>query len=40
MKNAFITEAEMVHAGTKFIIRDIAQHQVGKHIETQFVKLR
>ena len=37
VKNAFITEAETVNAGTKFIIRDIAQQQVGEHRESWFV---
>ena len=37
VKNAFITEAETVNAGTKFIIGDIAQQQVGEHIEKWFV---
>ena len=35
-----IKEAETVNAGTKFIIRDIrdiAQQQVGEHIEKWFV---
>jgi hypothetical protein len=32
VKNAFITEAETVNAGTKFIIRNIAR-QVGEHIK-------
>ena len=35
MKNVFITEAETVNAGTKFIIRDTAQ-QVGEHTEKLF----
>ena len=30
-------EAEAVNSGTKYIIRDIAQQQVGEHIEKQFV---
>ena len=30
-------EAETVNAGTKFIIRDKAQQQVGERIEKQFV---
>ena len=34
MKNTFITGAETVNAGTKFIIRDIAQQQVGARRET------
>ena len=33
MKNTFITEAETVNAGPKFIIRDIVQ-QVGEKTET------
>ena len=33
MKNALITEAETVNAGTKFI-RDTAQQEMGGHIET------
>ena len=37
MKNAFIMEAETVNAGTKFIITDIAQQQVGEHIEKMFI---
>ena len=37
VKNAFITEAETVNAGTNFIIRDIAQQHVGKNIEKQLV---
>ena len=40
MKNAFIMEAEIVNAGTNFIIRDIAQQQVGGYLEKQFVELR
>jgi hypothetical protein len=36
VKNTFILEAEIVNAGTKFIIRDIAQQQVGEHTEKQF----
>jgi hypothetical protein len=30
-------EAETVNAGTKFIIRNIAQQHVGKNIEKQLV---
>ena len=37
MKNAFIMEVETVKAGINFIIRDIAQQQVGEDIEKQFV---
>ena len=33
MKNALITEAETVNAGTKFIVRDTAELG-GEHIET------
>ena len=33
MKNASIPEADTVNAGTKFITRDTAQEQVGKHRE-------
>ena len=33
MKNALITEAETVNAGTEFISRDTAQQQVGQHRE-------
>lgn len=40
MKNAFITETETINAGTKFIIRDIAEQQVGEHTKKQFVQLR
>ena len=36
VKNASITEAETVSAGTKFI-RDTAQQEMGEHIEKQFV---
>ena len=32
-KNAFITEAETVNAGTKFISRDKAQQYVEEHTE-------
>ena len=39
-KNVFIMEAETVNAGTKFIIRDKAQQQVGERIEKQFVQMR
>ena len=35
MKNAVITEAETVNAGTKFIIRNIAQ-QEGEHTKSLF----
>ena len=37
VKNAFLTEAKTVKIGTKFIISDIAQQQVGEHTEKQFV---
>ena len=40
VNNAFIMEAEAVNSGTKYIIRDIAQQQVGEHIEKQFIQLR
>ena len=33
MKNVFITEEETINTGTKLIIRDIAQQQVGEHTE-------
>ena len=36
MINSFITEAETINVGTKFIIGDIAQ--VGEHREKWFVK--
>ena len=36
MKNALITEAETVNAGTKFV-RDTAQQEMGEHVEKQFV---
>ena len=36
MKNAFITEAETINAGTRFIITDVARPQVGEHVEKQF----
>ena len=39
-KNAFIMRTETVNAGTKFIIRDTAQQQVGEHTEKQFVQVR
>ena len=38
VKNAFITEAETINVGAKFIIRDTAQQQVGQHREKWFVK--
>ena len=38
VKNAFLTEAKTVKTGTKLIIRDITQQQVGEHTEKQFVK--
>ena len=38
MNNALITEAETINAGTKFIITDIAQEQVGEYTEKWFVK--
>ena len=31
VKNAFLKEAKTVKTGTKFIIRHIAQQQVGEH---------
>ena len=31
MKNAFITEAETVNAGTKLTVTDIEQQQGGEH---------
>ena len=40
VKNVFNTEAETVNAGTEFIIRDVAQQQVGEHMEKWFVQLR
>lgn len=36
VKSAFVTEAETINASTKFIIRDIAQQQVGEHIDKLF----
>ena len=33
MKNAFITEAETVNAGTKFIVRDIASNNKWESTE-------
>ena len=33
VKNAFITEAETIKAGTKFIVRDRAQQVWGEHTE-------
>ena len=39
MDNAVISEAETVNAGAKLVIGDIAQQQVGEHIEKQFVYL-
>jgi len=36
VNNSFVIELETVNAGTKFIIRDIAQ-EVGEHMEKQFV---
>ena len=33
VKNAFFMEAKTVNAGTKFIIRDIAQWQMGANTE-------
>ena len=35
VKNAFITEAETVNAGTKFVIRETAPEQEGEHTETE-----
>ena len=37
VKKAFLTEAKTAKTGTEFIIRDIAQQQVGEHTEKQFV---
>ena len=36
VKNAFLMEAKTVKTGTEFIIRDIAQQQVGEHTEKLF----
>ena len=32
------TEARTVNTGTKFIVTDVTQQQVGEHTEKQFVK--
>ena len=37
VKNTFIMVAETVNAGTKFIVRDIAQQQVGEHREIVYL---
>ena len=39
MKNALITKAETVNAGTEFITGDIAQQEVGEQTEKCFVKI-
>ena len=35
-ENTFLTEAETVNAGTRFVIRGRAQQQVGEHTEKGF----
>ena len=40
MKNASVTEAETVNAGTEFIVRHIAQQQVGEHTQKRLVSSR
>ena len=39
MKNALITKAETVNAGTEFITGDTAQQEVGEQTEKCFVKI-
>ena len=38
VKTSFIIEAETVNTGTKFIIRDVAQQEVGQYIEKLLVE--
>ena len=38
VKNSFIMETETVNEDTKFIIRDVAQQEVGEYIEKLLVK--
>ena len=37
MKNSFIMEAETVNEDTKFIIRNVAEQEVGEYIEKLLV---